>query len=497
MKKACLIILDGAGYCTDPHGNAVTPETMPHMHRHMSEHGFAILGATAESVGLEPGQVGNSEAGHLTIGAGRVTPSMTRRICEAFDTGAWSRDAGWQRAVEAGVLHVIGLLSDAGVHGYARTLVQGARTAMAAGVKEIIVHPVLDGVDSRAGTAPGLLEALRRDLEPYPNARLGVVVGRQRFCDRSGNLEVTRAVVDAFLGKEKLPAYSDRKLADHLAQSTSELDFPAHLVEAGRPVGDGEPILITSHRADRARQVARVLSETHAVLVLVEPGQDSEVEHIFFPQDSLDRGFAHEIRRHGIDSVRIAEKCKFPHVTFFFNGFDAGIEGEGICIPSISESEIPGQPEMSIHEVVDEIVRHLNDPRRRVIVANLANLDQVGHLGRLDLAVKAAKEVDSAFVRIAEQAHQNDWTLFVTADHGNADCVVGDDGKPFGSHTHRPVPFLVQPSPEQTFTWTAKEGSLANVAATCLLSLGLQPPDWMEPPLVRFESLANRPELET
>jgi 2,3-bisphosphoglycerate-independent phosphoglycerate mutase len=487
MKKACLIILDGAGYCTDSHGNAVTPDTMPNMYRHMSEHGFAILGATAESVGLEPGQVGNSEAGHLTIGAGRIIPSMTQRICKAFDSGTWSRDPGWQKPVRAGLVHVVGLLSDAGVHGMARTLVQGVGAAISAGVEEIVVHPVLDGVDSRAGTAPGLLEALRRDLEAFPAARLGVVVGRQRFCDRGGDLDVTRGVVDAFLGRAELPAYSDRKLAGHLAQSASEMDFPAHLVAGGRTIRDGEPILITSHRADRARQVARVLSETHPVLMLVDPGKDIEVEHIFFPQEPLDRGFAHEISRHGISSVRVAEKCKFPHVTFFFNGFDAALEGEGVCIPSISESEIPGQPEMSIHEVVDEIVRHLNDPRQRVIVANLANLDQVGHLGRLDLAVKAAEEVDRAFVRIAEQARQNDWTLFVTADHGNADCVIGDDGKPFGSHTHRPVPFLIQPSPEQRFTWTAKEGTLANVAASCLLSLGLQPPEWMEPPLVRFE----------
>lgn len=486
MKKTCLIILDGAGYSADPKGNAITPETMPEMHRFMSEDGFAILGATAESVGLERGQVGNSEAGHLTIGAGRLIPCMTQRICKTFDSGAWSEDTGWRKPVHTGVLHVLGLLSDAGVHGLARTLTQAVRAAVDGGVKEIVVHPVLDGVDSRAGTAPGLLETLRRELQSCPAARLGVVVGRQWFCDRSGNLEVTDVAVDAFLGRVELPAFSDRKLAEHLSRSSSEMNFPAHLVADGRTVRDAEPLLITSHRADRARQVARVLSRTHPVLMLVDPGKDIEVEHIFFRQDPLDRGFAHEIKRAGIASVRIAEKCKFPHVTFFFNGFDAGMEGEGICIPSILEGEIPEKPQMSIREVVDEIVRHLNDPQQRMIVANLANLDQVGHLGRLDLAIIAAQEVDRALSCIAAQARQHGWTLFVTADHGNADCVVGDDGKPFGSHTHRPVPFLVRPSPKQTFQWAAREGTLANVAATCLLSLGIEPPDWMEPALVRF-----------
>jgi 2,3-bisphosphoglycerate-independent phosphoglycerate mutase len=481
-----LIILDGAGYCAETQGNAVTPETMPGLHRHMAEHGFAVLGAAAESVGLEAGQVGNSEAGHLTIGAGRAVPNMTQRICQDFDSGAWSRDAGWQPAVDAGVVHLLGLLSDAGVHALARTLVQAVAAATAAGVKEVVVHPVLDGVDSLAGTAPGLLEALRRDLEAFPNARLGVVVGRKTFCDRSGNLDVTQSVVDAFLGRTTLLAFTDQSLSDHLAQSASEMDFPAHLTEGSRTIRNGEPILITSHRADRARQVARVLAETHPVLMLVDPGKDIEVAHIFFPQESLDRGLAHELRQHGITSVRIAEKCKFPHVTFFFNGFDAGLEGDGICIPSILESEIPGQPAMSLPEVVEEILRHLGDPEQRMIVANLANLDQVGHVGRLDLAVEAAEVVDQAFVRIAQEARRNGWTLFVTADHGNADRMVGDDGKPFGSHTDRPVPFLVQPAPDESFTWAAKEGTLANVAATCLLSLGLQPPDWMEPPLGRF-----------
>jgi len=488
VKKACLLILDGAGYSTTEHGNAVTSETLPRMFGHMQEHGFCVLEAASEAVGLEAGQVGNSEAGHLTIGAGAVVPCMTKRICIAFDDGSWRDDEGWQIAREAGVLHLVGLVSDAGVHGLARTIVQSAQTARAAGVDEVHVHPVLDGVDSLKGTAPRLLEELRSQLEALNGVHLGVVFGRKWFCDRSGDLDVTRVAVDALGGKTELATFTPESLTAHLSNEVAgEMSFPARLFAGGRPIAAGEPVLITSHRADRARQAARVLGDEHPVLMLVDPGQDVPVQHVFFPQEPLTRGLAHELARAGLRSARIAEKCKFPHVTFFLNGFDAGAEGEGHCIPSIPEGEIPAKPEMSLAEVTDEIVKHLESSDARAVIANLANLDQVGHLGRLDLATTAARVVDEAFERIARAAWENGWTLMVTADHGNAERVEDEGGTPFGSHTDGPVPFLIQPAPGRRTQWRAEHGSLAQVASTYLLALGLEAPEWMEPPLAVLE----------
>jgi len=487
-SRICLLILDGVGYDKRAAGNAVRPDTMPALFSSMESNGFAVLGAAAEAVGLEPGQVGNSEAGHLAIGAGRIVPCLTRRIVEEFESGQWATSPGWEVALERGCLHIVGLLSDAGVHGLARTIVHAARAARTAGVREIHVHPVLDGVDSLAGTAPRLLAELRTALDGVPGVHLGVIAGRKNFCDRSGDLDVTRTYIDALLGTADLPAFTDSVLHKHLATGAAEAEFSAHLVEGGRNACHGEPILITSHRADRARQVARVLTETQPLLMMVDPGKDIPVEHVFFRQPPLEKGLAHELRRAELASVRIAEKCKFPHVTFFLNGFDAGLEGEGVCIHSIPESEIPDRPEMSLPEVSERVVESLSDPDCRVVIANVANLDQVGHLGRLDLAERAASVVDEAFTRIREAAERHGWTLFVTADHGNADKVQGADGEPFGSHTACPVPFVVIPAAGRRFSWSAREGTLASVASTCLLGLGIDPPEWMESPLGRFSA---------
>ncbi len=451
----------------------------------MKEQGFAVLGASQEAVGLEAGQVGNSEVGHLTIGAGRTLPSMSCRLREAYESGAWEQNPGWRGLVEAGVVHLVGLVSDAGVHGLARTLVHAAHLAHRVGVRDIVIHPILDGVDSRAGTAPTLLADVKKQLQGIP-VQWGVVLGRKWFCDRSGNLELTRVAARALRGEGKLPRFSKERLAEHLV-SESEMSFPAHCIEGGRPIADGEPVLITSNRADRARQIIQVLGETQTIYTIIDPGQGLEPEHVFFPLERLSEGLAYEFKKAGIRSTRIAEKCKFPHVTFFFNGFDAAAEGEGICLPSIAEHEIAAQPEMSLHAVTEQILGVLQNDDKRVVVANLCNLDQVGHLGRLDLALRAAAEVDASYARIAELCEKKGWSLIVTSDHGCADCVVGSDGAPFGSHTLKPVPFFARPAKGMRASWVSKEGTLANVAATCLGALGLAIPEGMESPLLRFQ----------
>lgn len=489
-RKAILLVLDGAGWREETRGNAVTAATLPTLFARMSESGVAILEAAGEAVGLEAGQVGNSEAGHLTIGAGTVVPSMARRLLEAHRDGTWAADPAWEHIRAAGVLHLVGLVSDAGVHGLVRTIEHAARVARQREVAEVLVHPVLDGVDSLAGTAPALLAGLRTALAAVPGVRLGVVQGRKHVCDRSGKLDFTRVATDALRGVTELPPYDDARLARHL-QGATEASFPAHLCPGGRTMRPGEPVLITSHRADRARQTATVLAETQALYALVDLGKGIEPRHVFFPQRPLDRGLAFELRAAGIVSARIAEKCKFPHVTFFLNGFDAGAEGQGLCLDSIPEAEIPSKPEMSAAAVTDAIVAEMARPDRRAVIANLANLDQVGHLGNVDLAHAAAAEVDRCYARIAAAAREHGWTLMVTSDHGNADTLIGPDGGSFGSHTECPVPFFFQPAPGVLGHWRAMKGSLANVAATFLEAVGLEPPSWMEPSLVAFGGSAR------
>jgi 2,3-bisphosphoglycerate-independent phosphoglycerate mutase len=245
-------------------------------------------------------------------------------------------------------------------------------------------------------------------------------------------------------------------------------------------------VLHTSHRADRARQIAGLLAASQPLFAMVELGKGLEVQHVFFPTEVLERGLAYELMRAGLSSKRVAEKCKFPHVTFFLNGFDAGTEGRGVCLDSIPEAEIPAKPEMSAEAITRELERTLADPAERVVIANLANLDQVGHLGNVALARQAAATVDACFARLATAAQRHGWTLFVTSDHGNADTLLGSDGSPYGSHSPSPVPFVLVPAPGLATRWELRQGSLANVAATVLDSLALPIPSWMEPPLARL-----------
>ena len=486
MRRTILLILDGAGYSPDPHGNAVTAETLPHIFAAMEQYRFATLLAAEEAVGLEPGQVGNSEVGHLTLGAGRVVLSMTCRLADAYQRGTWANDPAWSKIAAAGVLHLVGLLSDAGVHGLVRTIEHAARIAAESGVKEIVIHPVLDGVDARAGSAGKLLRDLQEALTDVPGVSFGVVHGRKTFCDRSGDLELTRISTTALQGGQPLEPFRFEELEAHVAKE-SEMSFPARMMEGNRVIKAGEPVLITNNRADRVRQVIDVLGETQAVYTIVDPGEGVRApEKIFFPIEKVTDGIASELIAAGIRSSRIAEKCKFPHVTFFYNGFDAGAEGEGHCIPSIAEHEIAAKPEMAIDAVTETILQRLADRDERYIVANICNLDQVGHLGRLDLATRAAEVVDAAFQKITAAAQEHGWSVIATSDHGCADLVVAADGGPFGSHTDRPVPFFALPAPGLALEWIDQKGTLANVAASCLDALGLEIPARMEPPLVRF-----------
>jgi len=308
-------------------------------------------------------------------------------------------------------------------------------------------------------------------------------MGRRWFCDRGGNLALTRDFTAALSGAAELPAFTDAALATHLA-TASEASFAAHAGSSNYAARPGETVLLTQHRADRAMQVATVLAETQMVCSLVELGTTIPAERVFFPTRPLAQGLAFELKARAIGSVRISETCKFPHVTYFINGLNRNLEGTQICLPSIPETEIASRPEMSIEQVHAAITAALEDPDNRVVIANIPNLDQVGHLGNFDAAAVAAFHVDRALAAILETCRRHGWTAIVTADHGNADRTRDEAGRPFGSHTGRPVPFTVVPAPDVRFAWTAKTGSLANVAPTLLAALDLPRPAYMTGSLI-------------
>jgi 2,3-bisphosphoglycerate-independent phosphoglycerate mutase len=494
--RALLLILDGAGLDDAKPGNAVTRETLPTWFQVMDAHGFAVLEASGPPVGLDEGQVGNSEVGHLTIGAGFVIPSTLSRIQAAYRDGSWKAQPLWRQLARSNRLHIVGLLSDAGVHGHVESLVQCATLAQEHGIKDIVVHPVLDGVDSQAGTAPALLQTLDHALKVIPGARLGVIMGRRWFCDRSGDLEITRVYAGALTGHSELPPFSPEALDAHLS-TAGEAGFKAHTGSADCFVRSDEQVLLTQHRADRAIQVARVLGRTHAVYSMVELGDAIAAGHVFFPTRPLTKGLGFELKHRNLKSVRISETCKFPHVTYFLNGLNRDLEGRQTCVDSIPETEIGDRPEMSIAHVCREIVDALKNSANRIVIANIPNLDQVGHLGNYDTAARAARYVDAALKTILATCQETGWTAIVTSDHGNADRTIDSVGRPFGSHTERPVPFVVVPAPGTRWDWKARRGSLANVAPTLLAALGLPHPAYMADSLIEerpsgFDRIATR-----
>lgn len=476
-RKSLLLILDGLGLAADASRSAITPTTMPNFFELARQYGCTRLDASGPAVGLGEGEVGNSEVGHLTIGAGRCIPSTLERIRAAAHDGTWKACPVWDLLRGSRCLHIVGLLSDAGVHAHWGTLTQAAQLAVQHDVAEVWLHVLLDGVDSAAGSAPVLLERLRGALEGIERVRLATISGRRWGLDRSGERELSEHACAGLRGELPMQAFTPERLDMHLAQHGGESDFPCHLVPGGRFVTDGEPVLLTSHRADRANQLATVLAERGPMYAMVELKAGAVPRNrVFFQQQPIIGGLVDVLRAHGIDALRVAEDCKFPHVTWFINGMRAFDDTPTMRIPSIPESEIASHPEMSIDTLRAAVLGELESGKHRAMIVNIPNLDQVGHTGQKALAEDAAQRVDVALGEIVDSCRANGWSLVLTADHGNADCMLTTDGRPLSSHSANPVPLLVLDNAASVRRRCAPRGSLAMVTSAYLRTLGLELP---------------------
>jgi 2,3-bisphosphoglycerate-independent phosphoglycerate mutase len=480
-----LVIADGAGLAPfDPQSNAVRPDTIPTLFDAMKRHGFLAIAASGTAVGLDPGQAGNSEVGHLTIGAGRIVPTVLSAFAEAVRSGDLAAHPIWTDIPASDVVHLVGLLSLAGTHGHWRTLAEMATVAAARG-RRCVVHCILDGVDSQAGTAPELLASLTSHLSETGGVSLGVVMGRKWFCDRSGDHALSRYCADAIGDPDGLPRFDDAVLAKHL-ESQTEADFPPHAITRARR--DGAPIILTQNREDRARQIAQALDAAGPVYSLIDLDGAVPPDRSFFPKSPLNHGVSQVLRRAGVRTLRVSETCKFPHVTFFLNGRDYGAAEDGLCLPSHPEAELARHPEMRASDIAEAVTKRMDDTGIGLIVVNLPNLDQIGHLGVVNLAEAAAGHVDRALARICAAARMSGRSVILTADHGNAERLVDDGGRPFGSHTANDVPFCVIPAPgRDVFLRPIGGASLANIAASVLTLMEVDIPPDFAPSLIDCE----------
>lgn len=495
-----LLILDGFGDGPRNPFDATFVAAMPRFNTLRKTYATTQLQTSGEAVGLPDGQFGNSEVGHMNLGAGRVVWQELTRIDAAIRRGTFRENAA-MGALLADLkasgrrLHLMGLVSDGGVHSHQSHLVALAQWAQAEGVPTT-VHAITDGRDTGQKSADGYLQWLTFQLRNTPLVTIGSVCGRYTAMDRDKRWERTEQAWKLYVDGEALQTAPDALAAIAAAYARGETDefvTPTKL-DAFHPIADGDGVLWFNFRADRARQMCHALvhpgfhgfapKHRPAVKLVTFTAYDIELEpyvSVAYPPQSLDHILGELISGQGWKQFRTAETEKYAHVTYFFNGGrEAPFEGEERrLVPSPKVATYDLQPEMSLAEVSQGLEDAIRSSRYRLLVCNLANPDMIGHTGDLKAAITACEAVDAAVGRIAEATLAAGGALFITADHGNCECMRDEGGNPHTSHTLNPVPaVLVARGFEARQLHSG--GALNDVAPTLLKLFGLPQPEAMD-----------------
>jgi 2,3-bisphosphoglycerate-independent phosphoglycerate mutase len=499
MKKPTLLcILDGWGESDVREHNAIAQAHTPHFDAMKANYPFALLDASEQNVGLPSGQMGNSEVGHMNIGAGRVVMQDLPRIDGAIADGTLAKNAALQTYIAAlktsgGTCHLMGLLSDGGVHSHMQHMAALANIVAAAGVP-VAAHLFTDGRDTSPKSALGYVAAFEAATAAQAHITIATISGRYYAMDRDNRWERVNAAYDVMVaGKgNQAPHATGAITMAYAADVTDEFIVPTALAHyAGMKDGDG--ILMANFRADRARQLLHaLLDETFsgfararrvafaATLGLVEYSKALTplIPAIFTPQ-TFRNNLGELVAAHGMQQLRIAETEKYAHVTFFFNGGrEVAYAGEDrILVPSPKVATYDLQPEMSAHEVTDKLVEAIGRGIYDLVVVNYANTDMVGHSGDLAAAIKAVEAVDVCLGRLRAAIEQAGGAMLITADHGNAECLHDDEaGQAHTAHTLNPVPCIIVGDAYAHAPKHLGHGILADIAPTLCAMLQLTPP---------------------
>ncbi len=467
-RPNCIIIMDGYGSNCESKGNAIKCAMSDNVNRLMNEYPSTLIGASGMDVGLPEGQMGNSEVGHLNMGAGRIVYQELTRITKSINDGDFFNNEEFLYAIENAKkngkkLHLYGLLSDGGVHSHITHLYALIKLAKQAGLDDVFVHCFLDGRDVSPTSGADFIKALKEETEKLSFGTIASVGGRYYVMDRDNRWERVEKAYDmmtANIGETTEDAESYVR-SSYENGVTDEFVIPAHVVKDGKPVGlieQGDSIIFFNFRPDRARQITRAMSEKEFdgferktgflnpiyVCFTRYDASFTNVRIAFKPQ-VLTNTLGEYLSSLGLKQLRIAETEKYAHVTFFFNGGvekpNAGEDRELIASPKVATYDL--QPEMSAVEVTERAIAKLDSNEYDVMILNFANCDMVGHTGVFDAAVKAVKTVDDCVGKVIDKILSMGGTAIVTADHGNADKMLAEDGSPFTAHTTNKVPFIV------------------------------------------------------
>lgn len=498
-----LIILDGFAINENKEGNAIYASGIPYIKKLMNEYPFTTLGASGMDVGLPKGQMGNSEVGHLNIGAGRIVYQELTRITKSIEDGDFFTNPAFLKAItnakeNNAALHLMGLLSDGGVHSHIEHLFALIRLAKIYKLDKIYVHCFMDGRDVSPVSGAGFIKDLLDYMKEIGAGRIATVMGRYYAMDRDNRWERVEQAYNALtLG---IGDYADDPVfavnRSYEKGVTDEFLKPMVMVENNQPVGvvnKGDSIIFFNFRPDRAREITRAFIEKgfdqfDRKKGFLAPQYVSFTQYdekftgldIAYPLNSLTNTFGEYISRLGLKQLRIAETEKYAHVTFFFNGnVELPNKGEDrILIPSSKVATYDLKPEMSAIEVTDKAVELILSEKYDVMILNFANCDMVGHTGNFYAAVKAVETVDNCVKRIIEAIRKVGGSAILTADHGNADCMLDEDGAPFTAHSTNSVPFILI-NDRLKDKKLANDGRLSDIIPTMLDVMGIKQPEEM------------------
>jgi len=496
-RPAVLLVLDGFGHREQPSGNAIAAARKPNWTRLCQEGTHSLIQTSGLDVGLPHGQMGNSEVGHLNLGAGRVVYQDYTRISAAIEDGSILDNAVLCDAMDGcarsdTTLHMLGLLSPGGVHSHEEHLYALIRMAHKRGVTKLVVHAILDGRDMPPKSAGPSLERLQKVLDDIGLGRIGSIAGRFYAMDRDNRWYRVSAAYRLYVQGVTEHHASDAQQALEQAYARDETDEFVSPTAIGddATTRDGDSVIFWNYRADRAREITRAFIEPlfsefddrrfvalRRYVCLTRYRGDFDAPVAFAPTD-LVNSLGEVMQQHGLKQLRIAETEKYAHVTFFFSGGrETPFEGEErILVPSPDVRTYDLKPEMSAPEVTDKLVAAIDAGTFDLVVCNFANADMVGHTGNFDAAVKAIETLDTCVGRIADAVERAGGAMLVTADHGNAEQMTDEaTGQAHTAHTTNPVPLLLYGLKRGL----SDDGALSDIAPTLLEIMQIEQPEQM------------------
>lgn len=498
-KPVMLMILDGFGISESEKGNAIAAAKKPNFDKYINKYPSTQIAASGLKVGLPEGQMGNSEVGHLNIGAGRIIYQELTRITKAIEDGDFFENEALNKAINSALknnsaLHLMGLLSDGGVHSHISHVRGLLELAKKKGLTKVYVHAFMDGRDVAPSSGKDFIVKLQEMMSEVGVGEIATVSGRYYAMDRDNRWERVQLAYDAMtIGKGEVASSAvDAMVNSYNNDKTDEFVLPTVIEKDGQPVAkivNGDSVIFFNFRPDRAREMTRAIVDREftgfereqlnvTFVTMTQYDKTLENVEVAYRPESYTNTLGEYVAKNGLNQLRIAETEKYAHVTFFFNG---GVEQPNqnedraiVASPKVATYDL--KPEMSAFELTEQLIQKIDEDKYDMIILNYANPDMVGHTGVVEAAVKAVEAVDTCLGTVVEKILEKDGTVFITADHGNAEVMIdAKTGNPFTAHTSNLVPLL----------WVAKDaegkalkadGKLADIAPSMLEVMGLDKP---------------------